>query len=1105
MNFRSFATKGTGHSILFAALGFGLAGLVGALAGAMLFRTGLVALLVNLVSEAQPLQRLLVAIFLFIVGVAISGAVTGAIGGWLLSLIDPLAVRRRYMIAGSVAFAIPQTVVTSLALLLMGILGIYYNNIDTQAVHFTLLFAIFGLAYGVFVGLLFGFASVGFKYGWSVLLATMLGGLFGGVLAGLLVKILSGAVRIGDGKLNLWLIVGVTFIFFGVMGASLGLLYAWFDRQRMREGTLPQRMTYFWRVIVIFAAVMLFINLAGGAYQIYAFAGMHPPSTSPVISSETIGAAWSEPQTVPGSEDALPAASGLAASREGRLALVWTRRGAGGSEVMLSFASVNEFGQPVWERPLALSATDASAGRPQVAADSRGNWHVVWEEVDAAGSPARIMHARCAGDTCTRPVSLSSPAPACAPTISNQSAPAIAVDEADTVMVVWQAEKGPLLFSTWPAAATPPASPACLPFDGSRPQLTATGAGAFALAYQTSGGVALTRYEGNEWLPAQLLQDAGHDPALISDRAGVLHTAWCGDDGRVHYRRSGSDTTELIDSPGCLGKPALSEDGQGRVHVAWYADEVANNFGLVGPGSFIYDSVRRDDGWSPAYIVASTRAALSPAMILGPANAMQMAWADGDSLAHQASQPHYACPESTGSIYGDAILDVLASGQYRPADAFIPFCRNHYKGLLYLPDPVPVFTQKKATEYGGFDDISDEIRQARYEVLFTNMEWMRDENEDSPGFVFAQAVADLYDNLKADPQDYPRGVTVRILLGNYPEVSTFSWGEQIWNVMDVLQKAGLPELENSQLGWKVELANFDGQNPHSHAKFIVIDGRMVTSAGFNYSYLHLDKDNPSGLGISLVDFGMAFQGPVAQDAVADFDDLWSGTEKVVCPGMEPPRGDWDRYCTFEEVGTGHAPETLFYWPTKQDDVAFSLLRTYNRPESDRALEALLRSAQDTIDIFEVNFSLKVYCALGFVMDDFCSMDDSLAFMQALVDVMAQNGVRIRVLVTDVNMNGIENSVAIQVMEEELARRGLSDQAEFRYYSGRMHTKAFLVDEQFLSVGSQNFHYSAWGDDSGLVEYNLATDSPGAIDEFQRAFEYYWERGKPVTPKAVRSE
>ncbi len=139
------------------------------------------------------------------------------------------------------------------------------------------------------------------------------------------------------------------------------------------------------------------------------------------------------------------------------------------------------------------------------------------------------------------------------------------------------------------------------------------------------------------------------------------------------------------------------------------------------------------------------------------------------------------------------------------------------------------------------------------------------------------------------------------------------------------------------------------------------------------------------------------------------------------------------------------------------------------------------------------------------MDDFCSMQDSLDYMQALLDVMERKQVHIRVLTTDVNMNGIENSVAIETFQKELARRGLSHLAEFRYYEGRTHAKAFLVDDAFVVVGSQNFHYSAWGDGRGLVEYNLATNSDRAISEFQRAFAYYWAHSKPVVPGEVRSD
>ena len=61
----------------------------------------------------------------------------------------------------------------------------------------------------------------------------------------------------------------------------------------------------------------------------------------------------------------------------------------------------------------------------------------------------------------------------------------------------------------------------------------------------------------------------------------------------------------------------------------------------------------------------------------------------------------------------------------------------------------------------------------------------------------------------------------------------------------------------------------------------------------------------------------------------------------------------------------------------------------------------------------------------------------------------------------------------------------------------MHTKAFNVDDKFLVVGSQNFHYSAWGEGGGLTEYSIGTDSKNAINDFNKLFEYEWERGEEV--------
>ncbi len=1099
----NFAGRSYARGELIVTIGFFVAGVLGLLAGILFVRNPVTTGILNQLDVDQPLQRLVLGIVLFIAGMAISGGILGAIGGWLLTIVDALAPVRRYVLTGALAFAIPQAIVTPIAILLTSLIGIYYNNIDTNPMHLSLLFGIFGLFYGMLMGLLLGFSSVGFRYGWGVLFFAMLGGVIGGTATGWLMMIVMGELRMGELLAHRWLLLLILSTFYGVMGLFLGPIYVWFHRARMEGGKLPHDAGRFWRIIAVFAIVVLLLNLVGTFSQLYSFAMMHPASTSPVLVSEARGVAWNAPQQLKQGSAAFP--PDMAAASDGRLGLVWTQQGSTHSEITLSQAAVDESGQPAWGEPIRVSSPDGLASNPQIAADEQGNWLIVWEEVSAEGSGSgQIMFSRCQGDDCTQPMTLSTPS-SCATAARNPSSPVIAVDDADGVMVVWQIEDGTMLFTSWTGNASPP-SPDCLPFGGELPQLTAAGAGAFVLTYEQGDDVALARYASGAWSAAPLWQEPGHDPTIFRDREGTIHAAWCKAEGDLRYWNSQDNAFETIDAPACSTRPALSEDGYGRVHVIWHGSQVIDNFDQVKPGSFLYDGMRLTDGWGPAVIVARTQRPLIAAAATGGDAAMHLAWIDGDQLVWQSSQPHYTCPDSTGSPYGDAILHLLQTDPYRPPGAPVPFCNNEFLALFFLPEPAPD-EPKAPSPHGAFDDVGQQIREARFEVLFATMEWEADEHMDSPGFVFAQAVTDLYQKVKAHPEDYPRGMTVRVLLGNYPELATFTWGQQVWNVMDVLQKAGLPEMENPDLGWKVELANFDGQNPHSHAKFLIIDGQKVMAAGFNYSYLHLLQSDPSGLGVSLVDFGMFFRGPVAQDAVTGYDDLWDGSTLVQCPDLNPPDGDWSSYCT--EIAGGavasHVPEALLYYPTSAHDVAFSLLRTYNRPESDKALEALIRSAQDTIDIFEVNFSMELYCSLGIIMDDFCSMDDALPYMDALLDVMETNGVHIRVLTTDVNMNGIENSVAIETFKEALESRGLSDQAEFRYYDGRMHAKAFLVDDAFLVVGSQNFHYSAWGDGKGLVEYNLATNSDAAIAEFQDAFEFYWSQSKPVVKGEIRSE
>ena len=87
-------------------------------------------------------------------------------------------------------------------------------------------------------------------------------------------------------------------------------------------------------------------------------------------------------------------------------------------------------------------------------------------------------------------------------------------------------------------------------------------------------------------------------------------------------------------------------------------------------------------------------------------------------------------------------------------------------------------------------------------------------------------------------------------------------------------------------------------------------------------------------------------------------------------------------------------------------------------------------------------------------------------------------------------------MAIQVFQDELVKRGLEDLVEIRFFDGRLHMKSTLVDHELLFVGSQNFHYSSFGE-KGLLEFVVASDDPTAIETYLNMFDFFWELAVPV--------
>jgi cardiolipin synthase len=194
------------------------------------------------------------------------------------------------------------------------------------------------------------------------------------------------------------------------------------------------------------------------------------------------------------------------------------------------------------------------------------------------------------------------------------------------------------------------------------------------------------------------------------------------------------------------------------------------------------------------------------------------------------------------------------------------------------------------------------------------------------------------------------------------------------------------------------------------------------------------------------------------------------------------------------------PEVLRFYPVESDNSSFALHHTPKHLESDAALLAAIENAQESIDLMEVNFSLETVCVALILLTDFCNEDQfAPPYMHALLEAMIERDVQVRAVVEKTAMNGFENRMGIRWLNENLEAVGKEHNLQVKFNANKMHDKAMLIDREWLVVGSQNFHWSAWGSPS-LTEYNIATDDKGAILEFLVEFNHWWDQGIPAAEK-----
>jgi hypothetical protein len=1094
------STQSYSRSFWVGLVGFIIGGIVSALATIIIFRSGLISLIINLIPEQQSFIRLLWGIFLTFIGVGLGGAVGGLVRGYSLHMIDQAGSQKRYFWGGAYSTWISQGILLVPILLIIGLISIYNNGSLRDPASYIVFFALVGGLFGLFNGATLSMITLRLRYVWIACLGYLFASIAGGALFGVLVwrwELFGSGISRGWEGLVFLLLAGITI--YGLPGGLIGLIYAWLSRKRtpeQAEAITPRR----WQdIMTITIFTLLFLAIASLINTATDFVTKYPGSTTTNLSNPTQGVQWLDSHVI--STDIAPRGGmtlGLAAGPQA-MAATWSN---GSGEILLAFQQSTLNGSIVWSGPTNVSQGQLGQSQhSQVVLGTAGAAYVVWSEND------EIWYNRCTNSSCDKPINLTIGTQACGmgSSTAQNDWPALALTESGTLMVAWQASQGSIGYATWDIANNPITRiQGCLATELStaRPRLAASKADEFWLVLSGSqysqGNVSRRKFSQGIWEAAQPVGD-GSSAEVFTNQNGDLTVAWCGMSHQLEYS-SGSSPLEVVPSTSCQNRPSIFTDQKNQIHLVYASDQWTDNYGNTRDGAALMETIRLSDGWSAPSIIGPLFSGVQQETAGIKGGETQLAWIDtqdGNLALRYSTQPTYQCDVAALSDPMKAVLDVVQSGEFHPADYKSPFCGNHFVEFVFMPKPEPEFYVLPPGQRIGYDQLSDLLKTAQYEILFSNMQWDQDQDNLSPGSEMARTMTAIYQQVKVNPGAYPRGMTIKILLGNYPSVSTLQNGDQIWNVVQDFVDAGLPTMEDPAIGWKVELANYKGSMPHSHTKFIVIDGKTVMAAGFNIAWTHLPDTSPSGKGENLTDLGLVMTGPVAQTGIAAFDDQWIDSNQLICGDLSNrDLDDLQKNCTWQLARVSHLPESLKYYLPEDTANAVAVYRTAVYKESDHAYEAALASAKQTIDVIHVNFTADLICDLNLLVPSLCNYDNTLPYLHSIVDAMEKNGAHVRVIVEGSAGNGAENLPNIQILYNEAAKLGVQDQLEVRKFNGRVHTKSAMIDNQLLFVGSQNFHYSSIAE-GGVTEFVITTDAPEALTIYKDMFEYYWQRAIPM--------
>ncbi|TNM72075.1 phospholipase [Deinococcus radiopugnans ATCC 19172] len=490
-----------------------------------------------------------------------------------------------------------------------------------------------------------------------------------------------------------------------------------------------------------------------------------------------------------------------------------------------------------------------------------------------------------------------------------------------------------------------------------------------------------------------------------------------------------------------------------------------------------------------AGVGASQLAPNAPPLTLlsGPLSPPDLAALDGLGRAEAGGPVDPDCPEP------QAPLDRVLYDHLRGQGAALS-CGNAFVGLTHFPNDDSGLSGQAPDPMGGFAVMARQIEGAKHEVLLANMLW--DDGATSPGVLLAHAVAQLRASVAQHPERYPQGVTVRLMFGNSVRLDALlDPSSSVYSAARQLLEAGVPLSNDSVPGFTLELANYTYAYPHNHLKLLVIDGQETAAGGVNISFFHLPASTPGGL--DLTDLLLTLRGPVARHTVAAFRDSWLLSRRLQC-GQDVSVAALRRGCALVDAAE---PYPLFYTAPPRPagtSRAYGLYRRAGYETQDAALPALFAAAGTSIDLMQSQVSGTMQCSLSLTAPGGCPFpQEILPVWQAIVGAIRDRGVRVRLVLDYDPLLQVEPLSLLSSLWAQLRPLGLEDHLQVRWSgtAGGMHTKAALVDDAMLAVGSLNLHFSSFGS-RGLNEYTLATSDPAALKAGRQDFDFEWARSKP---------